>query len=79
MIHAARYGEDRQPPAVATLPAAKNGWFSTSTPASCTHGLVVRSVQAGTLPSRPSLARIKRAGALRADELALGIELAAPT
>ena len=28
-------------------------------PASSTHGLLIRSVQAGTLPSRPSLARIK--------------------
>jgi hypothetical protein len=57
MIQAARYGEAMQPPAVAMLPAAKNGWFSTSTPASCTHGLVVRSVHAGMAPSRPSFAR----------------------
>jgi hypothetical protein len=38
------------------LPAAKKGWSSTSTPASCTQGLVVRSVQAGTAPRMPSLA-----------------------
>src|SRR3990167_1816764 len=56
ITQAARYCDARHPPAVATLPRATNGWFSTSTPASCTQGLVVRSVQAGRPSSRPSLA-----------------------
>lgn len=55
-LQAARYCDARQPPAVATLPLATKGWFSTSTPASSTQGFVVRSVQAGTASSSPSLA-----------------------
>jgi hypothetical protein len=56
MTQAARYCDARQPPAVATLPFATKGWFSTATPAASTHGLVVRSVHAGTPSSSPSLA-----------------------
>ena len=48
-----------QPPAVATLPRAKNGCSSTATPASCTQGRVVRSVQAGASASRPRRASTK--------------------
>ena len=59
IIHAARYCEDRQPPAVATLPCATKGASMTSTPASITQGLVVRSVQAGRSPIRPSFASSK--------------------
>ncbi|MNC45901.1 hypothetical protein D3C75_948910 [compost metagenome] len=56
IIQAARYCEARQPPAVATLPCATKGASTTLTPASTTQGLVVRSVQAGRSPIRPSLA-----------------------
>jgi hypothetical protein len=38
------------------LSRAKNGWFRTSTPAAATHGLVVKSVQAGMPSSSPSRA-----------------------
>ncbi len=58
IIQPARYCDDRHPPAVATLPCATNGASSTRTPASITQGLVVRSVQAGRSPIKPSLARI---------------------
>jgi hypothetical protein len=43
--------------AVATSCFATNGWLSTATPASSTHGLVITSVQAGTSSSKPSFVR----------------------
>ena len=58
---------------MATLPCAKNGWLSTSTPASITHGLVVRSVHAGTAP-KPELGQQQGAGALGGDQLPRWIE-----